>query len=347
MKIAIVTVQVPFISGGAEIHAESLQRELRARGHEAEIVTIPFKWYPPERLLDCMAMARLIDLTEVNGQQIDKVIALKFPAYYVEHPDKVCWILHQHRQAYELYGTPYGDLHHDESGQCVAAEIKRWDKAFLPKSRKLFANSKTVAERLRTYNQIEAEPLYHPPANYQHYRCADNQDYILYAGRFDTIKRQHLLVEAISLTKTPVKAIIIGSYVGEYGKQVQQTIKTLGLQDRVQCLGMVDEEKKLDLYAHALGVYNGVYQEDYGYVTLEAFFASKPVITHTDSGGPLEFVRHGENGYVLEPDAKAIAQVLDKLYNDRKLAQALGKAGNNLLKCMEINWDNVIKRLLS
>ena len=347
MKIAIVTVQVPFITGGGEILAESLLEELRARGHEALIVTIPFKWYPPERLLDCMAMARLIDLTEVNGQQIDKVIALKFPAYYVEHPDKVCWILHQHRQAYELFGTPFGDLHHDERGRCVTNEIRHWDNTFLPQSRKLFTIAETVTDRLQTYNGIIAETLYHPPKNFQHYHCADSQDYILYAGRFETIKRQHLLVEAIFLTESPVKAIIIGSYASDYGKQVQQTIRTLELQDRVQCLGMVDEEKKLDLFAHALGVYNGVYEEDYGYVTLEAFFASKPVITHTDSGGPLEFVRHGENGYVLEPDAKAIAQVLDKLYNDRKLAKALGKAGNNLLKRMEINWDNVIKRLLS
>lgn len=347
MKIAIVTVQVPFITGGAEIHAESLRRELRTRGHEAEIVTIPFKWYPPERILDCMAMARLMDLTEVNGQRIDKVIALKFPAYYVEHPDKVCWILHQHRQAYELFGTPYGDLHHDEQGRRVAAEIKRWDAAFLPKSRKLFANSKTVSERLRTYNQIAAEPLYHPPTNYQRYRCAKSSDYILYAGRFDTIKRQHLLVEAIAQTKTPTKAVIIGPYEGEYGKQVLLAIETLGLQDRVQCLGMVDEEEKLDLYAHALAVYNGVYQEDYGYVTLEAFFASKPVITHFDSGGPLEFVRDGENGYVVAPEAKAIAEVIDRLYRNKERAKTMGVAGNDLLNRLGINWDNVIERLLS
>ena len=127
MKIAIATVQVPFIRGGAEILADSLQRELRARGFEADIVTIPFKWYPPERLLDCMMMARLTDLTEVNGQRIDRVIALKFPAYYVEHPDKVCWLLHQHRQAYDLFGTEYGDLHHTEAGRNVTTEIRRWD----------------------------------------------------------------------------------------------------------------------------------------------------------------------------------------------------------------------------
>lgn len=347
MRIAIVSVQIPFITGGAEILAESLQRELLARGHEAEIVTIPFKWYPPERILDCMAMARLIDLTEVNGRRIDKVIALKFPAYYVEHPDKVCWILHQHRQAYELFGTPYGDLHHDENGKRVATEIKRWDEAFLPKSRKLFTIAKTVTERLKTYNRIVAEPLYHPPTNYQHYHCAKSNGFILYAGRFETIKRQHLLVEALAQTTTPVKAVIIGSQEGAYGAQVLQAIEALGLQDRVKCLGVVDEEQKLDLYAHALGVYNGVYQEDYGYVTLEAFLASKPVITHPDSGGPLEFVRHGKNGYVVEPEPRTIAKFIDKLYQDPERARTMGEAGNRLLNRMGINWDSVIEKLLS
>jgi len=347
MKIAIVSVQVPFTTGGAEIHADSLRRELRARGHEADIVTIPFKWYPPERILDCMAMARLMDITEVNGQNIDKVIALKFPSYYVEHPNKVCWVLHQHRQAYELYNTPYGDLHHSDAGIRVASEIRRWDRALLPQSRKLFANSKTVSERLRTYNQLEAEPLYHPPNNYEHYRCAEGDDYILYAGRFDAIKRQHLLVEALSKTETPVRAVIIGSYNGAYGQQVLKSVETLGLRNRIQCLGTVDEEQKLDLYAHALAVYNGVYQEDYGYVTLEAFFASKPVITHPDSGGPLEFVRHGENGYVILPEPAEIARAVDVLYRNPEAAREMGNAGRMLMDRLEINWDNVIDRLIS
>jgi glycosyltransferase involved in cell wall biosynthesis len=347
MKVAIVTVQVPFITGGAEILAESLRRELRLRGHETDIVTIPFKWYPPERILDCMAMARLMDVTEVDGQRIDKVVALKFPAYYVEHPDKVSWVLHQHRQAYELYDTPYGDLHHNDAGLRMVAEIRRWDKALLPQSRKLFALSKTVEERLRTYSQICAEPLYHPPNNHERYRCAESGDYILYAGRFDAIKRQHLLVEALSKTETPVRVVIIGSHNGVYGQQVLKSVEALGLSNRVQCLGMVDEDQKLDLYAHALGVYNGVYQEDYGYVTLEAFFASKPVITHTDSGGPLEFVRHGENGYVVSPEPGEIARTIDALYRNPAGAREMGDAGRMLLDRLGLSWDNVIDRLIS
>jgi glycosyltransferase involved in cell wall biosynthesis len=347
LRVAIATVQVPFITGGAEIHAASLQRELRGCGHEADIVSIPFKWYPPERLLDCMLMARLMDLTEVNGQAIDRVIALKYPAYYLDHPTKVCWVLHQHRQAYELFGTPYGDLHHDETGIRVAEEIRRWDNALLPKSRAVYANSRTVAERLRRFNSIDAQPLYHPPKDHDRYRCEAFEDFVLYPGRFDPMKRQHLLVEALAASRTPIKAVFIGSMTGEYAEQVQRAISERGLEKRVTCLGLVDEATKLDLYGRCLAVYNGVYEEDYGYLTLEGFFASKPVITHTDSGGPLEFVRSGENGFITSTDAGELADALDRLYEDHALAEKMGHAGRQCMSDLGISWDNVLSKLLA
>ena len=115
---------------GAELHAESLKRELIKRGCEAEIVLIPFNLFT-ERLLDCTVMACLVDLEEVNGVKIDMVIGLKFPAYFAPHPHKVCWIFNEHRQAYDLYGMLLSDLWQTEQGRAVAAEIKRWDDSLV------------------------------------------------------------------------------------------------------------------------------------------------------------------------------------------------------------------------
>ena len=80
MKIAIAMVQVPFIRGGAEILADMLCNELKNRGHQADIITIPFKWYPSTSILNCMLAGRMLDLSEINGEKIDMVIAMKFPA---------------------------------------------------------------------------------------------------------------------------------------------------------------------------------------------------------------------------------------------------------------------------
>ncbi len=124
MHIIIATTQVPFVHGGAEVHAHNLLEALRQAGHVAEIVAIPFKWYPPDRMLDAMLACRLLDLTESNGRQIDRVIGLKFPAYLIPHPAKVLWILHQHRQAYEQWDHPLSDMVYYGNGREVRDAIR-------------------------------------------------------------------------------------------------------------------------------------------------------------------------------------------------------------------------------
>lgn len=346
MKVCILSVQVPFITGGAELHAESLKRELIKRGCEAEIMLIPFKWYPPERLLDCMLMARLVDLEEVNGVKIDMVIGLKFPAYFAPHPHKVCWILHQHRQAYDLYGTPLSDLWQTEQGRAVAAEIKRWDDSLLPHSKAIYANSKKVAQRLLKFNQITAPPLYHPPFDHTRFYSGRCDNYILYPGRFDEMKRQHLLFDALANAPRNVQLIFCGQQNSIYGAELQRKIDFSPYRSRVKVLGQISEEDKIDLYANCLAVYNGVYDEDYGYITLEAFFAGKPVITHTDSGGPLEFVTHEHNGLVTEPNPVSLGNAIRVLTENQPRAKKMGSNGRESLKHHNICWDYVVETLL-
>ncbi|WP_160044148.1 glycosyltransferase family 4 protein [Paenibacillus sp. USDA918EY] len=346
MKIAIASVQVPFIKGGAEVHAHNLCKELIIRGYEADVVTIPFKWYPASSIVDGMLAAKLLDLSEVNGNKIDKVIALKFPAYLLEHENKVVWLLHQHRQAYELWGTPYGDLENMEDGIRVREMIINSDTLALKGSSKVFANSKTVAQRLKAYNNVDSIPLYHPPSNYEKFYCDQFDNYIFYPGRIDEIKRQHLLIEALSFTNTPIKILLAGSIENKYEKRINDLLTQHDLKDRVKFVGFVSEEEKRNLYANALAVYNGPYQEDYGYVTLEGFFSAKPVLTHSDSGGPLEFVQDEQNGFITEPSPSAIAKRLDELYNNKNLAREMGKNGRKLMDDLNINWDYVIKRLV-
>lgn len=347
MKVAILLVQVPFLRGGAEAHAEALRRALVARGVETDIVTIPFKWYPPERILDCMLAGRLVDVTEVNGHKIDRVIAMKFPAYYAPHPNKVGWVIHQHRQAYELFGTEFGDLHQTPEGRAVANEIRAWDNRLLPELRPLFTNSRTVSNRLLEHNGIESEPLYPPPLSPEQFRPGEYGNYVLYPGRFDTLKRQHLLVEAVGLSRGRWKAVFIGPTDGPYAEALKRRVVELGVEDRVRILGNVPETEKASLYAGALAVYNGVYQEDYGYVTIEAFLSAKPVLTHHDSGGPTEFVEDGRNGYLCEADPSRIAARFDWLEGHRAAAREAGENGKRLIADRRIDWDHTIERLLA
>ncbi|WP_079913850.1 glycosyltransferase family 4 protein [Paenibacillus sp. 32352] len=346
MKIAIASVQVPFIRGGAEYHAENLKIELQKRGYEADITTIPFKWYPAKAIVDSIMAVRLLDLTEVNGKVIDRLIALKFPMYCVKHPNKVSWVLHQHRQAYELWGTEFGDLEKMENGLEVRDIIRNADNTFLRESRHVFANSKTVANRLLKFNDIDATPLYHPPTDYEKLKCDSFGDYVFYPSRLNEIKRQHLIIEAMKYTKSNVKLLLAGTGEEEYTNMLKKIIEKNNLHSKVKLLGRISEEEKIQYYSNACVVYNGPFEEDYGYVTLEGFYSRKPVITQKDSGGPLEFVKDDINGYVLENNPEMIAEKVDFLYLNKEKAKEFGQNGYDLMKSLKINWDHVIERLL-
>ncbi len=345
MRILICTTQVPFVSGGAEAHVANLKAAFIEHGHQAEIVAIPFQWNPPVQIVNSMLVWRMLELRWSNGQPVDLVVGLKFPAYLVRHPRKVIWLMHQHKQAYDLLGTEYGDLGDDEESQRIKDVIVDADSRLIPEASRVFANSRTVADRLYGYNGIRAEPLYHPVPRAGALRCGAYGGYVFYPSRLDRLKRQELLIKAMAHVKSDARCVIAGT--GPDEQRLRDLISRMGVGQRVQMRGFVSQHEMEDLYAGALAVYFGPFAEDYGYVTLEAFHASKAVLTLGDSGGPLEFVRDGKNGFVLPADPAAIAQKIDLLFERRELAEKLGKQGFQTLAGLELSWDNVVRKLLS
>lgn len=348
MRIVIATVQVPFVWGGAEYHAAELRKALEKAGHKAEIVSIPFKWYPLERIPEHILAARLFDLTESCGNRIDLLIGLKFPAFFFRHPCKVLWILHQHRQAYELWGTEYSDLHLSAQGHRVREAIIKADNLYLTEANKIFANSRNVSNRLKKYNGIDSMPLYHPCPEAEKFSCEAYEPYIFFPSRFDKMKRQHLVVEAMRYVKTPVKLYLAGSAdEPAYLEKVQEIVRRYRIEDRVKLLSHVSEVEKHALYARCRAVVFPPYDEDYGYVTLEAFYSRKAVITCRDSGGPLEFVENGETGYNCVPEPQKLASAIDALACSEELARKMGQRAFEKISSMNISWDNVVKELTS
>ena len=348
MHLAIATTQVPFIHGGAEIHARNLMEALHAAGHAAEIVTVPFKWYPPERILDAMLACRLVDLSEANGRKIDRVIGLKFPAYLIPHPNKVLWILHQHRQAYEQWNHPLSDMVYYGNCREVRDAIHRADTQLIPEAKAVFTNSRNVSKRLNQYCALESTPLYHPPNNPDAFHCEEAEDYFFFPSRINASKRQLLAIQALAHTGGNTKLVFCGESEDDaYYAKMQEEVRAAGLQGRVTFHGRISEEEKIQLYAHCLGVIYPPFDEDYGYVTLEAMLSSKPVITCDDSGGPLEFIADGANGYVVKAESAALAEAMTRLRDDRTRAAEFGRTGRSDYLHREITWDAVVEKLLA
>jgi glycosyltransferase involved in cell wall biosynthesis len=340
MRIAVCLPQVPFARGGAEILAETLTRELAARGHEADLVTVPFKWYPKARVLDQALLWRLLDLTGTDGREIDLVIATKFPSYVVRHSNKVVWLVHQFRQAYDLDRTPFRQFSDSPFQRATRRAVHNLDHLALGEARRLFAISGNVARRLEQSIGLEAEVLPPPPQQLD-YRCDGYGDYILSVGRLDRAKRVELLLEAVRGDKA-IRAVVVGD--GPDRERLERLAHRYGLDGQVEFTGRIGEAELADLYAGCLGVYYAPVNEDFGMVPYEAFLSEKPVLTTVDAGGPTEIVVDGENGFVGQPSAPALREAITWLAAHRDEAQRWGRRGKSVAE--RVTWDDAIRRLL-
>jgi len=327
--------------GGADYHINGLADNLRLQGHSVELLRFPFRFSPEADIERMMNFCQGTDLRSPNGVSVDKVISLQFPTYGVQHDDHSVWVMHQHRAAYELYDESTAS----EGLKALRPKIAAYDTSVLANAKRLFANSQRVADRLQTYNNLCAQPLYHPPHGAERFYCAKAEPYIFYPSRLEGLKRQDLLIRAAAHLTTPVKILIGGD--GGQARRYEQLIQDLDVADSVRLIGRFSEAEKLALYAKSLGVFFGPFDEDYGYITLESMLSSKPVITCTDSGGPLEFVEHESTGFVVKPDPIAIAQRIDELYLHQSKAQAMGRAGRAAYADKGISWEHVIEHLLT
>jgi glycosyltransferase involved in cell wall biosynthesis len=340
MKIAVCAPQVPFVHGGAEIFAETLVEKLRGRGHEAELVTVPFKWYPGERVLTQAFLWRLLDLEEADGRPIDAVVATKFPSYFVRHPRKVVWLLHQFRQAYELDRTELGQFGESPEERALRRAVHRADHTALAEARKLFATSRNVADRLHRRLGLEAEVMPHPPQELP-YRSEPAQDYVLSVGRLDRAKRLDLLLDAVAATPG-LRCVIVGE--GPDRERLAAHAADRQLDGRVAFAGRLGADEVAAEYARCLAVYYAPVDEDFGMVPYEAFLSQKPVLTTTDAGGPLEIVEDGRTGLVREPSGAALAAALAWFRDHPDEAAALGRAGRVL--AARVTWEPALDRLL-
>jgi glycosyltransferase involved in cell wall biosynthesis len=215
------------------------------------------------------------------------------------------------------------------------------DTDVLAESKRLFSNARNTAARLAKYNGLVAEPLYHPPPLAGALEAGPFGDYALSVGRLERNKRVDLIIRALA-TARQVRLIVAGE--GSHRPWLEDLAVKLDVADRVTFTGDIDDRQLAQLYANAFAVIFPPLDEDYGYVTLEAFLAHKPIVTTTDAGGPLEFVVDGVNGLIAEPDADALAASMARLADDHALARRLGDAGFE--RASLITWDGVVERLV-
>jgi glycosyltransferase involved in cell wall biosynthesis len=340
-RILICTAQVPFVRGGAELLVEGLRDALQAAGHLVDIISLPYSWQPHERIAESALAWRMLDLTQVSGEPIDQVICTKFPSYAVRHPNKVVWLVHQHRQIYDWYGTALSDFVNTSEDRQVRETVINLDRRTLGEATKRFTISHNVGERLQRFCGLESQVIY-PPSRYaSQLHAGPYGDYLLSDARLDAAKRLDLLLRALAQTKLPIRCILIST--GPELQRLTRLAHELSLGERVVFRGYVADAELVSLYAGARAVYYAPFDEDYGFTAVQALAAARPLITTNDSGGVLEFIRDGIEGLVAPPDPPALARQIDRLFEEESLAAQLGSAGP--ARVTGITWARVVEAL--
>jgi glycosyltransferase involved in cell wall biosynthesis len=341
LRILVLGAQVPFQRGGAEWHLAALVRQLRARGHEADSVQLPFRWDPREEALRSALAWRLVDVTRAGSVDVDLVIATRFPTYVARHPRKVAWLFHPFRQAYDLHDAGRDGFPDTPEGRALHQHVIALDRQALRECRRLFTTSRNNAQRLNHYLGLGAELLPLPLEDPAAWRSASPEPYVLSVGRLESLKRTDLLLRAAAHLPEPFRVVIVGE--GPERQPLEVLASELGISARVAFLGYVDDAAVRELYARAGVVFYAPWDEDYGLVTLEAFQSGRPVVTTLDAGGPLEFVIDGESGRVVAPEPAAIAAALRQLLEQPDTAQRLGARGRESIRAL--HWDAVVAAL--
>lgn len=334
---------VPFVQGGARNIVDWLAAKLVEHGHEVEIVFIPFIDHP-DVLFDQMAAFRWIDLSAA-----DRVICFRPPAHHVPHDNKVLWFIHHIRRFYDLWGASYFPESDTTQLTGLRDALVAADNAALAEAKHVFTNSQIVSDRLSTYNGVDSEVLYPPLYDPSAFQAVERNDEIVAVCRLEHHKRQHLLVEAMAHTTTPVQLRLCGTGNPGYVEQLRDTIACSDLADRVILDDRwIDDDEKVDVVNRCLAAaYVPENEDSYGYPSLEAAHAAKAVLTTTDSGGVPELITDGENGLIAEPTPEGLADAMDQLYLDRARTERMGDANRERVDELQIDWDHVIDRVLA
>jgi glycosyltransferase involved in cell wall biosynthesis len=341
-RIAVVTSSPPLADGGHLVIARSLVQALLDAGHDADIVITPQNRFGRQGA--AYLATWLTDVGMSEGRPVDQVISLRYPSYAVRHEKHVCWLNHTMREYYDLWEQFSAPL---STKARVKERVRRalihaTDRYLLTRNvQHLFVQSRTIRKRLAIWPSLSATVLY-PPAPQRAYRCERYGDFVFMVSRLTPLKRAALLVEALATTDgAGIKAVIAGA--GPEHDRLSRLIAEKDLSNRVTLAGRISQPELLHYLGNCRAVCFPTLQEDYGFVTVEAFASRKAVVTCVDSGGPAELVEDGVQGFVCEPLAPALAARLRQLTDDQTLAERLGHRA--FVRGSEITWEDTVRKL--
>jgi glycosyltransferase involved in cell wall biosynthesis len=345
VRVALLSTVVPTVRGGGRLIVDWTAEALQERGHEVEVLSVPFD-DDPEHLLEQLVGLRRMPLADAG----EVLVTVRWPAHVARHPRKRAWFIHHHRVFFDLWDSPYRPFPDRPYWRALREQLRTADGTGLRECRRVFANSRVVAERLHRFNAIDAELLLPPlPPARAAGRIGEYGDTLVYPSRVTPGKRQLLAVEALARTTSDVRLVVAGQpESSKYADELRDAVARHSLEDRVDLrLRWVPQDEMDELLASARAVvYVPVDEDSYGYPSLEASAHARPIVTVSDAGGALDFVQHNRSGLVADATPESLAAAFDRLATDDELATRLGAVCRLRTGELGIAWEHVLERLL-
>lgn len=374
MRVAIVAPSpIPFVVGGAEKLWWGMQRHINENTtHSCELLKVPVKEHTVVDLLQAYYQFFTLDLSSY-----DRVISTKYPAFMVQHPDHHLYLQHLLRGCYDTYSAqlstmppwanpqlqrllrtisrhdinltdtfselfsfiqqyPHDPQFNQFPGPMIRSILHTLDRRGMEGVKQFSAISHTVKKRVEYFPPTAQVTVIHHPSNLNTL-TNNEQQYLFTASRLDSPKRIDLLIEGYKKSHSKLPFFIAGT-----GPQ-QNKLKQLASGDnRIKFLGFVSDKDLEKHYSNAAAVLYAPYDEDYGLITIEALSCGKPVVTCSDSGGVTEFIQHGINGFVAQPNVASLAAAIDdipQLLHSETVA-------NCRASVKDISWQRLIDHLV-
>lgn len=331
-RIAIVVpISSSGITGGAELLYAGLQQAFVLRGYDAKLIEIEVDESSFENILQGYQDFKNLDLNEYDG-----VISTKAPSYNIQHDNHICYLLHTMRVFYDRFDD---EMKNSSDNLMRRDNIIAMDSDIFSKIPHLLTIGHEISSRLIKYNGIYHSEVLHPPLIEDRFKRLDYKQFAFIPSRLHRWKKIDFLIESWKEVKSNIDLFIAGT-----GEDRAYFEKLAGDDSRIKFLGSITDEELVDYYAKTLFVPFAPINEDYGYVTLEAFRSKKMVLTCRDSGEPTNMVINQVNGFVVERNTKAFSKQVDYIVENQEKAKLYGEQGYELSS--HINWDNTIKMFI-
>jgi len=359
---------LPYILGGTEKAVYELGRQLVRRGCQVTVVTLNTNRVEGHGLIEGMNIYRLpaFSVTNLIGAQLTLSPIALFGVHRIVknvRPD----IVHAHNLYFQLtMVAPFIrslthvplvttlhlpkmtynrflldsliDIYQDVVGDLI---IRSSDRLIAVSQ---FVMNHAIADLNVPPSKIALIPNGVDTVSYSLGDQKPSNPVVTYIGRLIGNKGPQYLVEAgldILKNHPDTDIYIIGD--GPLKERLVQRVASLKLEDRIHILGSIPDI--LPILRMTTVFVRPSLTEGMSLAVLEAMTYGLPVVA-SNVGGNAEVVENGVNGYLVPPaDAKALAEVVGSLLDNRELASAMGENARKTVQKL-YDWERIAEQTL-